>query len=288
MEIISSSKDGKKFTINSSHAFVEYASKVNLSNMQFQGFLDGLKKIINDEAFKRNGTINEGSFNKCNGDWYEWFIAIRAVEYFLENRTNCLLIKMPNASSFDVISIYKKFLSEYILDLREKLKLNNVNLITSNPDFAVVKINALSPDILNILKEISFENITLSTLIKVDNLYKFFQDYAELDDVTSFLSVKTTFRPDRRLQLAHEGSLMKALYTHLQTRTWSINPSGVKYYAATTKVGKADIEGLKTVATHSITDVKSLPQSAVDRIFKINSLQEVDQCLDYLLSNFSK
>lgn len=78
---------------------------------------------------------------------------------------------------------------------------------------------------------------------------------------------------------------MKALYTHLQTRTWTINPTGIRYYAAATSIGNADVIGLKTVATHSITDVKSLPQSAVDEIFKINSVLDVDSCLNHILSS---
>jgi HEAT repeat protein len=35
---------------------------------------------------------------------------------------------------------------------------------------------------------------------------------------------------------------MKALYTHLQTRKWIINPAGLKYYAIATKINNADKE----------------------------------------------
>lgn len=110
-------------------------------------------------------------------------------------------------------------------------------------------------------------------------------NYAGLDDIAGYLSVKASLRPDRRLQLAHEGSLMKALYTHLQTRTWTINPRGIRYFAASKKISEADIKGLKTVATHSIIDVKSSPQSAVDELFQINTVNELDHCLTVLLSS---
>jgi len=53
---------------------------------------------------------------------------------------------------------------------------------------------------------------------------------------------------------------MKAIYTHLQTREWIINLKGLKYYAFSTKI--SDKNALKTVATHSITTVSSLPQAA--------------------------
>lgn len=285
MEIFSCSGTEGKFTILPARAFIAYASKVNLYNMEFDAVLAGIKKLVNDEAYIKGGKVNEGAFNKCNGDWYEWLIGIRAIEYFVQNNVNRLVIKIPNASSFDVISVYKDYLSSYIHDLRKKLLLNNVNLVTSNPDFIVLETTDLSGEFRKSLSGVTLSNITMETLSCVEFLYKDFKNYADLDQLRSFLSVKTSFRPDRRLQLAHEGSLMKALYTHLQTRTWNINPAGVKYYAAATVVGKADIIGLKTVATHSITDVKSLPQSAVDEIFKINSVQDVDTCLNHILFN---
>ncbi|MBM6634447.1 Cfr10I/Bse634I family restriction endonuclease [Leclercia adecarboxylata] len=283
MNILSNSRAGDKFTINPAYAFIEYASKVNLYNMEFDAVLAGLKKLINDEAFHQGGKVNEGAFNKCNGDWYEWLIGIRAIEYFVQNNVDRLVVKIPNASSFDVISVYKDYLSSYIHDLRKKLSHNNVNLVTSNPDFIVLETADITGELKKALSWVTLSNITMDTLSCVEFMYKDFINYANLDQLRSFLSVKTSFRPDRRLQLAHEGSLMKALYTHLQTRTWNINPAGVKYYAAATVVGNADIIGLKTVATHSITDVKSLPQSAVDEIFKINSVQDVDNCLNHIL-----
>ena len=77
---------------------------------------------------------------------------------------------------------------------------------------------------------------------------------------------------------------MKATYIHLQTREWVINPRGLKYYAASTEVGDADRNALKTVATHSITNVQSLPQTAVDEVFVINSLIQANQAFDKILS----
>ncbi|WP_373695840.1 Cfr10I/Bse634I family restriction endonuclease [Brunnivagina elsteri] len=33
-----------------------------------------------------------------------------------------------------------------------------------------------------------------------------------LKDIIGYASIKTSLRPDRRLQIPHEGSLMKAIY----------------------------------------------------------------------------
>ena len=103
------------------------------------------------------------------------------------------------------------------------------------------------------------------------------------EQLVGYISVKTSLRPDRRLQLAHEGSLMKALYVHLQTREWIIEPAGLKYYAISRKVSNADRKALKTVATHSITTVQSKPQSAVDEVFEINSLQDISVLMNDII-----
>lgn len=265
--------------------FIEY---MKTKNNQFDFFvgeaLSEIKDFVNAYASTKGAKIDNGAFNKCNGDWYEWLISIRAIEFFLEHQPDTLLISLPNISSFDVMSLYKSNLCEYIFDLRRKLELKDVNLITSNPDFCIVRLSEeKKAEYLHKLANISFKNLSVGMLEQIDTLYRTFTNYAELDDIAGYLSVKTSLRPDRRLQLAHEGSLMKALYTHLQTRTWTINPKGIKYFGASNKIGVADKEGLKTVATHSITDVKSLPQSAVDELFRINSQNEVDICLSKLL-----
>ena len=197
---------------------------------------------------------------------------------------------MPNNRTFDCTTLYKKELSWYICDLRHKLKENHVNLVTSNPDFFIADTKNCPCHLKKTLGEYSnkfrneFEHgITASTIERADNLYKIFINQLDLDDICAYLSVKTTLRPDRRLQLAHEGSLMKALYVHLQTRTWNINAKGIKYYGAATKLSDADVDGLKTAATHSIAAATSDPQSAVDKLFKLDSFYEIDQCLNNIL-----
>ncbi|MCC5846693.1 MAG: Cfr10I/Bse634I family restriction endonuclease [Verrucomicrobia bacterium] len=97
--------------------------------------------------------------------------------------------------------------------------------------------------------------------------------------IVGFAATKTSFRPDRRLQIPHEGSLMKAIYAHLVTREWELKPRGLKYLAIACKVGEPDRRALKTVATHSITTVTDLPKAAVDEVYRINSFDELNAFL---------
>ena len=120
---------------------------------------------------------------------------------------------------------------------------------------------------------------------RIDENYRLFEDQCELDDIKGYISVKFSLRSDRRLQMAHEGSLMKAFYTHIQTREWIINPQGIKYFAISTEIGPAGRDALKTVATHSITTVHSIPQAAVDEVFEVNTLKEANIAFRQILGN---
>lgn len=275
---------GGRPAINPRAAFVEYINTVGINNKSIVQCLSEIGTRIKLYASSNNIRIDQNAFNKANGDWYEWFISIAANEFFINNYTPAILVNLPNISSFEVTSLYKPELHSYIIDLREKLNLKGVNLVTSNPDFCIIRLRENRVNIASKYSDINFSNVSMETLDKIDNIYRDFIGYAELDDIAGYLSVKTSLRPDRRLQLAHEGSLMKAIYTHLQTRTWTINPKGVKYYGAATQVTAADVHGLKTVATHSIADVKSLPQSAVDKLFTLSSVASFEECFSELLS----
>ena len=76
---------------------------------------------------------------------------------------------------------------------------------------------------------------------------------------------------------------MKALYAHLKTRLWEIDAKGLKYYAMARKVGNSDRKALKTVATHSLISVDAKPQSAVDEVYEVDTLERAKQVFDEIL-----
>lgn len=76
---------------------------------------------------------------------------------------------------------------------------------------------------------------------------------------------------------------MKALYRHIQTRQWNIDAPGIKYFAIMTSYNDADKNALNTVATHSIVDVGSEPQSAVDKLVEIKNGKELKDFLNMAL-----
>jgi len=234
------------------------------------------------EILRRDRSVTKDALNNVHGDWYEWLLAISAWNYAVRNPDSGLAILTPNVSQFDVSRLYNDKLYDLIQDLKSKVFASSaVQLISSNPDFVLIDRHVVDVCIGD-LEPIT--EITPDIIYFIDNIYRKFPGTCNFNNIFGYISVKTSFRPDRRLQIPHEGSLMKAIYTHLQTREWIINPIGLKYYAFATRVGPSDRTALKTVATHSITTVHSLPQAAVDEVFEINSLTQAELVFSQIFS----
>ena len=228
-------------------------------------------------------SVTKDALNNVHGDWYEWLLAIAAWNYCVDNPQANLVLLTPNISQFTIAKLYNEKLYNLILDLRTKVLLSSsVQLISSNPDFVIIS-RSLVDKIVPSLTKIT--TIDQSEILKIDQAYRAFEGQCDFDDIIGYISVKTSFRPDRRLQISHEGSLMKAIYTHLQTREWILNPKGIKYYAMATKVGAPDRISLKTVATHSITSVQSIPQAAVDDVFEVDTMQQAQKAFEQILNS---
>lgn len=279
MTFIRKLKDGKSQVIK------DIAFCTLLKN-KFPEKTESLKGVIDDigvQVQKADSSITKDALNNARGDWYEWLLAISAWNYFVENKKAHFAMLTPNISQFDVAALYDEKLYGLINDLRAKvLASSSVQLISSNPDFVIIDrklANKIFPKIEKITK------IDQEAIKKIETAYKQFESLCGFDDIIGYISIKLSFRPDRRLQIPHEGSLMKAIYTHLQTREWIIKPKGIKYYAIATKVGVSDRAALKTVATHSITTVHSIPQAAVDEVFEINSLEQAKDAFEVILLN---
>lgn len=237
--------------------------------------------FLDDRIRQIDNKITREALSNVHGDWYEWLLAISAWNHFCHSKTSDLAILLPNISQFNVISLYESHLHNLIEDLKIKVfEVSEVNLITSNPDFVI-----LNGDLgRKILKETHpIIELTPQNLKYLENIYNNFVGLCNFTQIVGYVSVKNSLRPDRRLQIAHEGSLMKALYAHLQTREWITDPPGLKYYAIASVVKSPDREALKTVATHSLTTVFSAPQAAVDDVFEVNTLQQADQAFSEIL-----
>lgn len=277
MEIITQSDDGKSH-INKIPAFVEILER---KMPELEQPISDLLSFMDASIKSLDENITTGALSNAHGDWYEWLLAIAAWNVYVTNPAADLAILLPNISRFDVAHLYTNQLTRLIEDLRIKVQETaQVKLITSNPDFVIIK-REVANRVIN--EPILIENFDARSIEYLNSIYSDFRDTCGFDEILGYISVKTSFRPDRRLQIPHEGSLMKAIYIHLQTRNWIINPPGLRYYAIATKVGNSDRDALRTVATHSITTVSSLPQAAVDEVFEVNSMQRALEVFQQIL-----
>ena len=256
-------------------------------------FIDALnvQKVLNLPSFQQILTdaenlvkfehpdVSREALSNVRGSWYEWLISLGFLEFRQNHPNSKYLLQLPNISQYDCSKLYVQRIYSYIVDLRAKVAATaDVSLITSNPDFVIINGDA------NIaLPNITSGGVTAIDLAKLSQTYLLAEHSCLLDDITGYVAVKLSLRPDRRLQIAHEGSLMKAIYKHVQTREWLINAPGIQYYALTAAASNSDRQALKTVATHSVTDVGSIPQAAVDELFCVDSGAELQQILSEIL-----
>ncbi|MBY7816203.1 Cfr10I/Bse634I family restriction endonuclease [Vibrio fluvialis] len=259
------------------NSFHHVFRQIPTGNWNYKSALDDIQNAV----LAVDKSITSGALSNSRGQWFEWMVSIDLYNHWVENDHDYLFLNLPNIRRFDFASLYKSQIYTFVEDLRHKLAESlDINLVTSNPDYVII-------DTRKLRDKFSIPVITdtdVSNLEVIDHLYQNVIGCCELDDIVGYFSLKTSLRPDRRLQIAHEGSLTKATYVHLQTRSWLMEPRGIKYFGGAMFLTQADIDGLKTVATHSITTVMSKPEKAVDKIFQIETREDLYAALNEMIS----
>jgi hypothetical protein len=259
------------------------ASFCYLSNGVLPGEDDSFRGIFNQwrQQILPHG-VSDNSINRVTGDWYEWLVAIAAWNYRVTHPGALVAVRLPNIAQFDVLSLYQQALYTYVEDLRNKVnQAAHVTLTTSNPDFVLISPNTPNAPA---LPDAPIEEITPENLASLETMRLGYVGQCRFEDIRGYVGVKASLRPDRRLQLPHEGSLMKAMYAHLQTRQWIFNPPPLRYYGFSTEVNPADVAAMHTVATHSIVTVQTVPQSAVDGLFAVDSFNDANGAFATILA----
>ncbi len=260
-------------SVNRLEAFVvALGGRSSFDIPNFNDFIVEIEEAIREE----HPDVTRGALNNARGDWYETLIALGAHEFATDTESDFAFVRLPNVNAFSCENLYVPEIAELISQLREVLRAEaDVSLISSNPDFVIVSSRLV--DLFD-LAEVDVESIG-----RLNSLYETLEGQCDFNDIVAYSSVKSGLRPDRRLQIAHEGSLMKALYRHIQTRLWAIDANGIKYFGIAGSCGDADREALKTVATHSIVDVLGKPESAVDGLFQVNNPDQLRKALQEIL-----
>jgi hypothetical protein len=238
---------------------------------------------LDERARTVHGQVSSQALSNAHGDWFEWLLAIAAWNESINSNSNAVALRIPNVAQLDSASLYSEELMRMILHLRTEVeKTAGVRLITSNPDFALLRWGASSIQPTG-LEQI--EKVDSQTLLELSRRYESFKGNCNFEDIVGYVSAKYSLRPDRRLQIPHEGSLFKALHVHLQTRLWITDPNPLLYFAISEEVGPSDKSALKTVATHSITVVSSTPKAAVDEVYQVKNLADATATFRAIYAN---
>lgn len=243
-------------SIDEKEAFISVASDYHtlLTNSP-----DIILSRIEQNVRYLNPHVQDGALNKCRGSWYEWILNIMAWNYSINNQSPYILIQLPNVSSLDVYNLYRTEIHQVIVNYKNTLREQSLTLITSNPDFVLIKRNT-SNIAYRVIQEINYESLTF-----LDGLYGNYINLCDLTDIVGFLSVKSSFRPDRRLQIINEGSLVKAIFDKIALTFNANNIEYPKYYAASNNCSRTDRAAFNNIALHSIGSNR--PLKAVDDVF---------------------
>ena len=153
--------------------------------------------LLQNTLLAENNSIKSGAFSNVRGTWFEWMVSIDSYNHWAENNHNLLLLNLPNISRFDSTSLYLPEIHGFVLDLRSKLESTlDIQMISSNPDYVIIDTTRLG----QYFKREKITSVTRESLESLDNLYKNIINKCELDDIVGYFSLKTSLRPDRRLQ----------------------------------------------------------------------------------------
>lgn len=266
------------------------------------------------------------SFNNCNGRWTEYGYAAYAwnalVELNCANRTQAngsdfdvyIYIKLPNRNSDanDWMHLLKPAISTALSNFPDTHSGRITNssdsnygrrfeLISSNPDSAIIKLSAAEAD--KIWKQNEIMGLDLYGKIKklnqatTDCLDRIFEKMKGTvlpsENLQCFLSIKTSTRPDRRYQWVHEGDHIKTIlqwiigyssisvldpgleYPHLNGKFFAISLS---------KVTDKDKEALNTGLAGSIITPSLKPIWAVDKLMECTSFKNVKPQIEEMLN----
>lgn len=242
-----------------------------ISDMLFQ-IQENLEKAADAKGIPKPST---GSFSNCRGDWFEVLIAAgfwQARATNKEKYRDIVFALLPNRNSLDMFRLFTPE-EEYLLtDLRTKLQGAGIGMITSNPDM----IGCLVDDQeIRTLMENPLTCLTESNHRLLLDFYSHLIGKCSRKNLLFGVALKTSTRGDRQLQIPNEGSLWKAIISHLHTRYWEASPK-FKYHAIILdNLSQAEQNAFNTVATHSITDPNVKPVPATDKAYAVVTFGDI-------------
>lgn len=247
--------------------------------------LEDLQTQVRSAADARYGPGSSaklsGGIQKVRGDWLEYILGVifwntAAASEFEDTA----ILRLPNATQLRFHDLYEPQAKGYLNELHDSLIKHGIYLIMSNPDFICVT---------GIQKSVAKKLSTPLTMgeasvLTMEMAYQKIKERCNADSIPFALTVKSSIRPDRRYQIVHEANTVKALVAHLAGRFWKRNMYTAFYAMVASHVSNADRKVLRNPATHTLVHVSWIPAPVVDKVFEIDSAEEVASVISDLLN----
>ncbi len=248
-----------------------------ISSIEAAFFNNAPYSVLLDMVSNHYSTHSSGSVANIKGRIYEWLFAVDCINHFKTTGNRYLVLKLPNVTSLNIYDLITQNETTKFYKIKETLKRNNgLNLITSNPDFIILDTSKLNNAQSDIDKIHTISCLSETNLQEVDQYYKMFLYKIGINSIHGFISLKSSLRPDRRLQIVHEATITKAIF-EIMNKNKKIN-----FISASLMHNEKDKSALNTVAIHSLNNHP--PEPAIDFICSINNKIDISTLFSALSS----
>ena len=219
------------------------------------------KRVIYESENKYHGEKPSlGSMNNCSGRWNELAFLIPAHLSILEKKDTIYIVKLGNEKSIKFWEVYTQESRSAFSQLLNNLSLKNIYIRCSTPDFVVINKEVIS----NQLPQINSTEISSQKIALLLKLFEYLKNKCQPSDVKSFISIKTSNRPDRRYQILYEAMITKyaSRYIHQVAYPLRFDVIGESNKEDTDVLSAPDLLSLPHAFSNTdITNVKQLIDS---------------------------
>jgi len=263
-----------------------YFSQYELNdNCKFTEMLTGIQKRVERSSGVLFGRKpSDQAFRNLIGSWFETLIAIiawnSAVRYNQSHDNKIAIINLPNAATMQFWQLYDGEALTALDSLFDLLRKQGINITLSNPDLICVNLDNSQ----SAFSSVAMNGVSFDTINHVSNAYTKLRGKCSYNALKFGIAVKSALRPDRRYQIVYEGSLLKAIISHLRTRFWDPQLDTKYYGIVGSTINKADEIALSNPSIDTITDVRSSPRKAVDELTYCATVLDVEKTIEKWLS----
>jgi len=253
---------------------------------EIQEILDASRDRVNHAArrlFPHKDVPSAQALKNLYGAWFEKTLTIvtwnAAHDFNVRNpRKRRVIVPLPDSQTL-------KFWHLFDEDAQDKLEQGlfagmsacGISMTMSNPDFICVSLDDEAMYNAHFSREVP--SVSAARLQALENTYNNLKNRCSYKSFVFGLSVKTELRPDRRYQIIYEGSIFKALLSHLVMRYWDKDIK-MKYYGLSLVPPTAgDARVMTNPSIDSLISVWVEPRRAVDEMVSCSTIAEVKRVL---------